>query len=64
MLTRRDVLNQLKIMGVGELSQLKKGCRDFEQYMAVYYDVEILKSEEVKDQPPAAGRKRDRKKRS
>jgi hypothetical protein len=43
MLTRRDVLNHLKRVGVKEFSQLKRDCREFEQYMAVYYDYIIVK---------------------
>ncbi len=45
MMTRRDVLNQLKRVGIHELSLLKRDCREFETYMAVYYDYKILKKE-------------------
>ena len=44
-LTRRDVLMQLRRLGVTKLSELKVNCRDFEQYMAVNYDYEIIKRE-------------------
>jgi hypothetical protein len=43
MMTRRDVLNQLKRVGIHELSILKRDCREFENYMAIYYDYKILK---------------------
>jgi len=43
MMTRREVLEQLKRVGVKDLSLLKRSCRDFENYMAVNYDYEILK---------------------
>jgi hypothetical protein len=45
MMTRRDVLDQLKRVGIHELSLLKKDCREFENYMAVYYGYKILKKE-------------------
>ena len=44
-MTRRDVLEQLKRVGIKDLSLLKRSCRDFENYMAVHYDYEILKKE-------------------
>jgi hypothetical protein len=43
MMTRHDVLEQLKRVGVKDLSLLKKSCRDFENYMAVNYDYKIFK---------------------
>jgi len=46
-MTRRDVLDQLKRVGIKDLSLLKRSCRDFENYMAVNYDYEILR----KDKP-------------
>jgi hypothetical protein len=45
MMTRRDVLDQLKRVGIKDLSLLKRSCRDFENYMAVNYDYEILRKE-------------------
>lgn len=47
MMTRRDVLDQLKRVGIKDLSLLKRSCRDFENYMAVHYDYEILKKKGV-----------------
>jgi hypothetical protein len=43
MLTRWDVLMQLRKMEGRSLSQLKRDCREFEEYMAVNYDYEIVK---------------------
>ncbi len=51
-MTRRDVLNQLKRVGIRELSLLKRDCREFETYMEVYYDYKILKKEN-ETKPPA-----------
>ena len=45
MMTRRDVLNQMKRVGIKDLSLLKKSCREFENYMAVNYDYKIHKKE-------------------
>ena len=44
-MTRRDVLEQLKRVGILELSLLKRDCREFENYMAVYYGYKILKKD-------------------
>lgn len=44
-MTRREVLEQLKRVGIKDLSLLKRSCRDFENYMVVHYDYEILKKE-------------------
>jgi hypothetical protein len=46
MMTRRDVLEQLKRVGIKDLSLLKRSCRDFENYMSVNYDYEIVRKEE------------------
>jgi len=47
MLTRREVLMQLRRVGIRELSQLKRDCREFERYMSVNYDNEIVKEERL-----------------
>ena len=44
MLTRRDVLNELKRMGVKKPSLLKSYLRDFERYIGTYYDFQISKT--------------------
>ena len=46
MLTRREVLDQLKRMGVKEPSQLKDYLRDFEKYMEINYGMKIMKTGE------------------
>jgi hypothetical protein len=43
MLTRREVLAQLKRVGLTKISELKRNCREFEQYMSVNYDYGIVK---------------------
>ena len=43
MLTRWEVLMQLRKLEGRSLSQLKVDCREFEEYMAVNYDYEIAK---------------------
>jgi hypothetical protein len=52
MMTRRDVLDQLKRVGIHELALLKRDCREFENYMAIYYDYKILKKESEAKPPP------------
>jgi hypothetical protein len=44
MLTRREVLIQLKRMGTNKQSYLKTYLRDFEDYMAKNYGLKIMKS--------------------
>jgi hypothetical protein len=53
MMTRRDVLEQLKRVGIKDLSLLKRSCRDFENYMAVNYDYQIVRKEPVKFRAPS-----------
>jgi len=43
MLARWEVLMQLRKMEGRSLSQLKRDCREFEDYMAVNYGYEIAK---------------------
>jgi hypothetical protein len=43
MLSRREVLIELKKLGVKEPSLLKAYLRDFEQYMKKNYGMEIIK---------------------
>jgi hypothetical protein len=42
MLTRREILGQLRAAGVTEWSLLKRYCRDFEHYMSVRHGLGIL----------------------
>jgi hypothetical protein len=50
MLTRRDVLTELKRMGVKKPSLLKNYLRDFEKYIGTYYDFKITKTKKSVDQ--------------
>jgi hypothetical protein len=43
MLTRREILTQLKTAGVSEWFLLKRHCRDFENYMALRYGLTIAR---------------------
>jgi len=52
MLTRRDILNELKRMGVRKPSLLKNYLRDFERYIGTYYDFKISKSKKTLDHQP------------
>jgi hypothetical protein len=50
MLTRRDVLTELKRMGVKKPSLLKNYLRDFEKYIGTYYDFKITRTKKSVDQ--------------
>jgi hypothetical protein len=54
MMTRRDVLQQLKRVGIHELSLLKRDCREFENYMASCYGYRILKKDREAKPAPSA----------
>jgi hypothetical protein len=41
-------LNQLKMSGVRRLSAFKEHCRQYENYMAAFYDFEIVKTPGVR----------------
>ena len=56
MLSRRDILIQLKRLGVKEPSLLKAYLRDFEQYMKKNYGLEIIKKNESKEGIPEIAR--------
>jgi hypothetical protein len=49
MLTRRDILNELKRMGVRKPSLLKSYLRDFERYIGIHYDFRISKAKKRLD---------------
>ena len=55
MLTRREVLIQLKTMGVKEVSLLKVYLRDIEKYMGTNYGIEIMKAKRQKADLPDFG---------
>lgn len=46
MLTRREILAQLRRVGVVKLSELKLHCKEFEEYMLVNYGNGILREED------------------
>jgi hypothetical protein len=52
MLTRRDILMELKRMGVKKPSLLKSYLRDFEKYIGSHYDFEISKTKKRLDHRP------------
>jgi hypothetical protein len=58
MLTRRDVLTELKRMGVKKPSLLKNYLRDFEKYIGTYYDFQISKSRKGLTEAPAPAHRR------
>jgi hypothetical protein len=49
MLTRREILNQLRTQGVKEASLLKIYLRDIEKYMETNYGIVIIKGKRQKD---------------
>ena len=51
MLTRRDILMELKRMGVKKPSLLKEYLRDFEKYIGRHYCFEISKTKKSLDRP-------------
>jgi len=50
MLSRREILTQLKALGIKEQSLLKAYLRDFEQYMKKNYGLEIIKKKGKKEE--------------
>lgn len=52
MLTRRDILMELKRMGVRKPSLLKSYLRDFEKYIGSHYSFEVLKTKKKLDRLP------------
>ena len=55
-MTRREVLMELKRIGVTEPHLLKRYCRDFENYINASYSYKILKKE--RQAPQSADRQR------
>ena len=49
MLSRREILVQLKKLGIKDQSLLKAYLRDFERYMKENYGMEIVKKDEKKE---------------
>lgn len=50
MLTRREILDQLKAMGIKEASLLKVYLRDIEKYMESNYGMVVGKTQRQKDE--------------
>jgi hypothetical protein len=53
MLTRRDVLTELKRMGVKRPSLLKIYLRDFEKYASTYYNFQISRTKRSLSHQPS-----------
>jgi len=58
MLTRPDVLFELRKKGVKKPSLLKSYLRDFERYIANYYSFEVLKTKKRLNHQPESLDKR------
>jgi hypothetical protein len=43
MITRREVLRELARLGLRDFSEIKQGCREYEDYMAAFYGLRITK---------------------
>ncbi len=56
MLSRRDILIELKKLGVKEPSLLKAYLRDFEEYMKKNYGLEIIKKKPRREREPEIAR--------
>jgi len=52
MLTRREVLAELRRLGMGTPSALKISLREFERYMEIHHGLEIVKTKKVASSPP------------
>ena len=48
MITRREVLRELSRLGLRSFSEIKQGCREYEDYMASFYGLKIIKKFEPK----------------
>jgi hypothetical protein len=56
MITRREVLRELGRLGLRDLSEVKKGCREYEDYMAAFYGLNIIKRSKDKPSPHSPAR--------
>jgi len=52
MLTRHEILKELRRMGVKEPCLLKAYLRDFENYIGTHYGLEIVKRKKKLDHSP------------
>jgi len=60
MVTHREVLMQVRRVGIKKVSRIKENCGEFEQSMAVKYDDEVAEKERLDPQAgslrsPSAG---------
>jgi hypothetical protein len=53
MLTRYEILKELRRMGVKEPSLLKAYLRDFENYIGTHYGLKIVKTKKKLDDSPS-----------
>jgi hypothetical protein len=53
MLTRYEILKELRRMGVKETSLLKAYLRDFENYIGTHYGLKIVKTKRKSDDSPS-----------
>ena len=56
MITRREVLRELGRLGLRDLSEIKQGCREYEDYMAAFYGLKIIKKGKEKTSPHSQAR--------
>jgi len=52
MLTRREILSELRRLGIKEPSLLKTFFEDFEHYMEINYGLRVVKSNEKLEDVP------------
>ena len=52
MLTRREVLAELRRLGMETPSSLKISLREFERYMGIHHGLEIVKTKKGTSWPP------------
>ena len=52
MLTRHDILKELRRMGVKDPSLLKAYLRDFENYIGAHYGLKIVRTKKKLDDSP------------
>ena len=51
MITRKEVLRELGRLGLRSFSEIKQGCREYEDYVASFYGFKIIKRYEPKTSP-------------
>jgi hypothetical protein len=56
MITRKEVLRELGRLGLRDFSEIKQGCREYEDYMAAFYGLKIIKRGKEKAAPHSTAR--------